>query len=47
MTEHRCLNCKAPDAKAYDLMIRSSSHEDVYLCEECHAAIVDEIEEGI
>lgn len=46
MPEHRCLNCKAPDASPYDLMVRSNAHEDVYLCDECHDAIQNEIAEA-
>lgn len=43
MTEHRCLNCNEPGAEPYDLMVRSKSHEDVYLCDECHEAIQQEM----
>lgn len=42
MVEHRCINCNAPDAKPYDMLIRSNSHEDVYLCDTCHEAIQEE-----
>lgn len=43
MTEHRCLNCRAPDAEPYDLLVRSNAHEDVYLCDACHDAIQAEM----
>lgn len=43
MAQHRCLNCNEPGAEPYDLMVRSKSHEDVYLCDECHEAILQEM----
>lgn len=46
MTEHRCQNCNAPDAEPYDLLLRSNAHSDVYLCDECHTAIQDEIDDA-
>lgn len=39
MPDHRCLNCNAPDAESYDLLIRSNSHEGVFLCDDCYEAI--------
>lgn len=46
MADHRCLNCGAPGAEAYDLMVRSNSHEGVHLCEDCHDAIQQEMSES-
>ena len=43
MADEHCLNCGAPDAEEYDLMVRSNSHEGVYLCGECHEAIEEEM----
>ena len=42
MSKHRCLNCNASDASSYDLTVRSNTHEDVYLCDECHDALQQE-----
>lgn len=47
MSEHRCLNCKAPGAEPYDLTVRSNAHEDVYLCATCYAALQEEMADAI
>lgn len=47
MTEHHCINCNAPDADPYDLFLRSTTHEDVYLCEACHDAIQQEMADTV
>lgn len=47
MAEQRCLNCNALDADPYDLTIRSSVHNDVYLCDDCHRAIQQEMDDTI
>lgn len=46
MTTNRCINCNAPDADPYDLMVRSNTHDDVYLCATCYEAIQREMAEG-
>ena len=47
MADGRCINCGSPDATPYDLLVRSTSHEEVLLCETCHGAIRREMaEEG-
>jgi predicted CXXCH cytochrome family protein len=40
-----CINCGDPDASPYDLLVRSTSHEAVLLCETCHEAIQREMAE--
>ena len=46
MTERNCLNCGAPAADTYALRVRSTDHDEVPLCEECHEAIEREIAES-
>lgn len=46
MAEHSCLNCGAREAEAYDLTVRSNAHEGVYLCDECHEAIQQEMSDA-
>jgi hypothetical protein len=47
MGDGRCINCGDPDAEPYDLLVRSTSHEEVLLCGTCHEAIQREMaEEG-
>lgn len=46
MAEGRCINCGGPGAESYDLLVRSTSHEEVLLCETCHEAIRREMAEG-
>ena len=41
--ESNCVNCGAPDARQYDLTVRNTSHDEVPLCEQCHAAITEEL----
>ena len=41
-----CVNCGAPDTARYELMVRNTTHEGVPLCEECHEAISDELDEA-
>lgn len=43
MPENRCINCGDPNAHPYELMIRSTRHEEVFLCETCHEAIQEEM----
>lgn len=43
MSEHRCVNCQAPGAEPYDLMLRNNAYDDVYLCDVCFEALRDEI----
>lgn len=47
MSNGRCINCGHPDAEPYELLVRSTSHDRVPLCETCHEAIEREMaEEG-
>ena len=41
-----CVNCGAVDTERYELMVRNTTHEGVPLCEECHDAISDELDEA-
>ena len=41
--ENDCVNCGAPDARRYDLTVRNTDHDEVPLCEQCHAAIAEEL----
>lgn len=34
-----CMNCGDPDARPYDLLVRSSRHEGTFLCDVCHTAL--------
>ena len=45
MTDGRCINCGDPDAEPYDLLVRSTNHEAVPLCDTCHEAIRREMAE--
>ena len=47
MTEERCVNCGSPGAEPHDLLVRSTSHEEVLLCETCHEAIRREMVEEV
>ena len=46
MTEHQCINCGAPEAEPYELLVRNRSHDSVPLCDECHVAIERELDES-
>lgn len=39
-----CLNCGGTADDTYELLLRSTSHRDVPLCDDCHDAISAEIE---
>jgi hypothetical protein len=45
MGEGRCINCGGAGAEPYDLLVRSTNHESVLLCETCHEAIEREMAE--
>ena len=45
MGDGRCINCGGADAEPYDLLVRSTNHESVLLCERCHEAIQREMAE--
>jgi hypothetical protein len=45
MSDGRCINCGGADAEPYDLLVRSTNHESVLLCETCHEAIRREMAE--
>jgi hypothetical protein len=34
-----CINCGDPDVKFYDVMVRGDEHDDIPLCDDCHAAL--------
>lgn len=38
----RCTNCDSPGADPYDFQLRSNPSTEVYLCEDCHAALDQE-----
>lgn len=46
MTDCSCVNCGATAAATYELLLRSTNHTEVPLCEECHDAIQREIAES-
>lgn len=41
-----CMNCGAPAANTYELLLRNNNHSEVPLCEECYDAIQREISIG-
>lgn len=46
MTTESCINCGDPATNTYELLVRSTNHREVPLCEECHEAIQREIAES-
>lgn len=42
MGDH-CTNCGGSEAEPYDLPLRNDEPTETYLCDSCHAAIVEAV----
>jgi hypothetical protein len=47
MTRDRCVNCRGEANERYDLLLRSTEHESVPICEDCCEAIEAETGESL
>ncbi|MFC7229651.1 hypothetical protein N0B31_19795 [Salinirubellus salinus] len=47
MSHDRCVNCRGEAEERYELLLRSTKHESVPLCDECREAIEAETGESL
>jgi hypothetical protein len=47
MSHDKCVNCRGEAAEHYELLLRSTKHESVPLCDECREAIEAETGESL